>query len=307
LEFQALEDGPSKWVMVATWQIPTKTARAAAAVEQKTPPKKQRAKLYSSEMKWIELREWLALAPADIPCWASFVLLILMYTCGGGIWTDCFGAGSIVLAGVGWAIGARRSPQLGETHHRIKRVAYPAFMAIIIAGVGYRFLKATDAAEDRVDPHATATLVTSTAHKFSISFPPPYHSPEEETKMIGQNSQSTWIATRNNGSLGVSVTVYPEQMFKGNTPEGLLGELHFSMVRHLEGTVEKQEPFLFEGHPALRSVVDHHERKGQKGYSRFELLLVPPRVYAIRTSHSSRETLDRPSMKAFSESFRLNP
>jgi hypothetical protein len=96
-------------------------------------------------------------------------------------------------------------------------------------------------------------------------------------------------------------------MFKTTTPSGLLQEVHDAGVRNLEGKVEKQEEFLFDGHPALRSIVDHHERKGQPGYSRFELILVPPRLYTIRTSNSHRANLDSSSLKAFAESFRLQP
>ena len=107
--------------------------------------------------------------------------------------------------------------------------------------------------------------------------------------------------------LGVSVVVYPDQLFKEKTPHGLLEEVHYAAVRNLEGTVEKQEEYSVNGHPALRSVIDHHERKGQKGYSRFELILVPPRLYTIRTSHSRREALDSASLKGFADSFRLNP
>jgi hypothetical protein len=258
-------------------------------------------------MKWIELREWLGLAPADLPCWAAVILFILCLTTPGGALAASMAAGSIAMAGVGWTIGHNRNPHLGPLYNRVKRWAYPLFLAIIVVGVVYRFTRTPRATEDPVDPQATATLVTSPAHNFSISFPPPYHKPEEEKKTLGLNSLIMWIATGKEGAMAVMVTQYPEEVFKTNTPQGLLGELHFATVTNLQGKIEKQEQFLFDGHPALRSVVDHHERTGQKGYSRFELILVPPRLYTIRTSHSSRDTLERPSMKAFSDSFRLTP
>jgi hypothetical protein len=258
-------------------------------------------------MKWVELREWLGLAPADIPCWAALILLVLCFTNSGGAMVAPMAAGSIVLAGVGWAIGYRRNPQLGALYNRVKRFAYPVFVAIITAGVVYRYTRVAQTIEDPVDPKATATIVTSAPHKFSISFPPPYHKPEEEKTSHGLNSLTMWLATGKNGALGVSVVVYPEEMFKSTTPSGLLQEVHYAAVRNLEGKVEKQEELLFEGHPALRSIVDHHERKGQPGYSRFELILVPPRLYTIRTSDTHRANLENPSLKAFAESFRLQP
>jgi hypothetical protein len=258
-------------------------------------------------MKWIELREWLSLAPADLPCWASGALLVLTFFSGGGVLTASLAAGSIVLAVVGAVIGVRRNPQLGENYNRIKRWSYPVLPFLVIAGVGYQYARNSAPAEDPVDPSAKPAVITSGPHKFSISFPPPYNNPEEQTLTHGPNTQTIWTVTRKNGVLGISVVVYPDQIFKTNTPEGLLGEVHFAAVQHLEGRIEKQENLLIDGHPALRSIVDHHDRKGQKGYSRFELICVPPRVYTLRTSHSNRDALDGALLKSFAESFRLRP
>lgn len=258
-------------------------------------------------MKWIELREWLGLTPADLPCWAAAILFILCFSSGEGALAASMAAGSIVLAGIGWAIGGRRNPQLGALHNRVKRWAYPLFLTIIVVGVVYRYTRVNRTTDDPIDPNAMHSLVTSAPHKFSISFPPPYHNPEEEKITNGANAITMWVATGNNGALAISVTQYPDQVFKANTPQDLLGQVHSAAVSNLQGTIEKQEQVFVDGHPALRSVVDHHERKGQKGYSRFELILVPPRLYTIRTSHASRANLDSPSLKSFGDSFHLTP
>ena len=86
-----------------------------------------------------ELREWLGVAPADIPCWFSMFAL-------GGMFLTTHDAIDVVLAvlaallaGVAWIIALRTKPNVSAFTNVVRMISYPAYVLFVLAVIVFHY------------------------------------------------------------------------------------------------------------------------------------------------------------------------
>jgi hypothetical protein len=86
-----------------------------------------------------ELREWLGVAPADIPCWLAIFALVGMFIINHDGIDLALAVIAVVLACVAWGIALRTKPNVSTFTNVVRHISYPANLLITLAAVAFHY------------------------------------------------------------------------------------------------------------------------------------------------------------------------
>lgn len=144
--------------------------------------------------------------------------------------------------------------------------------------------------------------------KFSILIPQGFETPKKETTIIptevGKVDITSYLTQNSTGSCMVMYNDFPESIFNERDSKRMFDESRDNALKTVNGTVEKEEESLFQGYPK-RTIYLSTTVENQTLYSRFDFIIVKPRLYQIAFVGYKRSDLDQESIKKFFESFKI--
>ncbi len=144
--------------------------------------------------------------------------------------------------------------------------------------------------------------------KFSILVPQGFETPKKETTIIptevGKVDITSYLTQNSTGSCMVMYNDFPESIFNERDSKRMFDESRDNALKTVNGTVEKEEESLFQGFPK-RTLYLSTTVENQTLYSRFDFIIVKPRLYQIAFVGYKRSDLDQEPIKKFFESFKI--
>lgn len=86
-----------------------------------------------------ELREWLGVAPADIPCWFSIFALAGMFLLDSGAADVALAVIATAAAALAWGIALRTKPNVSAFTNVVRLIAYPLNLLFTLAVIAFHY------------------------------------------------------------------------------------------------------------------------------------------------------------------------
>lgn len=149
---------------------------------------------------------------------------------------------------------------------------------------------------------------TSEDGKFSILIPPEFETPKKETTFIptefGKVDITSYLTQNANGSLMIMYNDFPESIFNERDTKRMFDESRDNALKTVNATLEKEEESTFQGYPK-RTIYLSTSVENQKLYSRFDFIIIKPRLYQIAFVGYKKTDLEQESVKKFFNSFKI--
>jgi hypothetical protein len=91
------------------------------------------------QQNYDELREWLGVAPADIPCWFSIFALVGMFVIDNDAADVTLAIIAVAAASLAWGIALRTKPNVSAFTNVVRMVSYPANLLITFAAIAFHY------------------------------------------------------------------------------------------------------------------------------------------------------------------------
>lgn len=144
--------------------------------------------------------------------------------------------------------------------------------------------------------------------KFSVLIPQGFEIPKKETTMIpteaGKVDITSYLTQNENGSYMIMYNDFPEALFNEKDSKRMFDDGRDNALKTVNGTLEKEEESTFEGYPK-RTIYLSAKVEDQTLYSRFDFIIVKPRLYQIAFVGYKKSDLDQESVKKFFNSFKI--
>lgn len=146
---------------------------------------------------------------------------------------------------------------------------------------------------------------------FEVRFPVGYLEPKAQRQ--AQNTSDGKFTFRmylaktatNDRTCMFGWNTYPgRELHRAHAPT-LLSQSVFNARREMEGEIVEEIDFTYRGHPGRRAWIFKEDGE-EPTYTRYEYLIVPPRLFQMGYLAKSREAIDAPEVDLYFNSFVLN-
>ena len=91
------------------------------------------------QQNYDELREWLGVAPADIPCYFSILALVGMFVIDNDAADVTLTIIAVAAATLAWVIALRTKPNVSAFTNVVRIVSYPANLVFTVAVIAFHY------------------------------------------------------------------------------------------------------------------------------------------------------------------------